>query len=658
MTKKSRWENFLKELGNLVFFWCFGVLFFLFFRITFIAIFNKQLGESSNLSELFKTLFMGFRFDCTAIAYFLIIPLLTLLTVSYYDKFKIIKAVRILHQYLFVILSTLICLVTLNYFKEYNDQFNNFIFLALYDDMNAVAHTVLEDFHPVLNSISLIVIIVFSLSIFRRFEGAISIYKLLNKVSSKPGKIALVSATLLIFFIGMRGSFSKVPAIRKWAAVSSDDFLNKTILNPYRSFKYALSDFNELNLIDGKNPYLNATDFNLRYPEHSVAEIIKKRTLGDSIEKPKQIFLVVMESYDAWPLMDKYLPFKLSEQLNALAKQGTQFTNFLPASNSTFNSYGAIVSGVPYCGVNISQLGTINEPFQSSMFLQFKALGYQTNFFYGGFLSWENIGQFTKHQGVDRIFSGVDAGGVSDSGAWGIEDEKLFDLVLKHVDPNAYSLNVILTSSYHAPYAVDIYDKGFPYRSKDDLPEAVKPLYDGRMSMEEMGHLWYSDKAIGDFVKTADSKFPDALHCFTGDHYGRRFVNHQPNLYERNAVNFVMYGKGIPVSINETPGTHIDVLPTLIEKVAPKGFEYYSFGQSLFSKNKTSAIGFNELVNQNSMYFFSKDSKIKSIDLNLNKETPSSDENWRKMHDNYMSLPWYYTMKGNLLTEQNKAIDQ
>jgi phosphoglycerol transferase MdoB-like AlkP superfamily enzyme len=62
------------------------------------------------------------------------------------------------------------------------------------------------------------------------------------------------------------------------------------------------------------------------------------------------------------------------------------------------------MTNVPNCGINLSHIGTVNEPFVTSIFSQFKKLGYQTNFYYGGYLSWENIGELSKYQGVDRIF--------------------------------------------------------------------------------------------------------------------------------------------------------------------------------------------------------------------------------------------------------------
>jgi phosphoglycerol transferase MdoB-like AlkP superfamily enzyme len=219
--------------------------------------------------------------------------------------------------------------------------------------------------------------------------------------------------------------------------------------------------------------------------------------------------------------MDKYVPFKFSTQLSALKNNGTHFNYFLPAADATFDSFGAIVTDVPYTGVNISKIGELNDPFVTSIFSQFKKLGYQTNLFYGGFSSWQNIAEFARYQGVDRFFSATDAGGNSESGTWGVEDEKLFDLVVSKTDTTKYSLNIILTSSYHAPYTVDVYKKGFPYRSEKDFPEAMKPYFDGGMTIEEMGHLWYGDYAIGKFMEKSTKKYPSAIYAFTGDHFGR-----------------------------------------------------------------------------------------------------------------------------------------
>lgn len=645
---------FLKEISNLIFFWFFGVSFFFIFRTIFILIFRNQIIADIGFSDITNVLITGFRFDATAVSYFIMIPLILSFFLLAFDISKIVSGIRKVFQWLFVIFSVLICVVTINYFKEYNDQFNNFLFLALYDDQKAVAKTIIKDFNPILNSVITIVSIILGVLIFKYFENKSRIYNILSKINFKFSTVVLVLLISGLFFGSLRGSFGKVPAIRKWAGVSKDFFLNKTVVNPFRSLKYAIEDFNTLNPMSDVNPYLaEGTTLYEEYDSDSVISLITKKAKGATIEKPKQIFLVVMESYDSWPLMEKYRCFGVSENLYNIAQNGTHFTHFLPGSNTTFDSFASVAMGVPYCGVNIGYLGSINDPLITSIFTQFKELGYQTNFFYGGFLSWQNIGDFTDYQGVDRIFSGVDAGGKSDSGDWGVEDEKLFDLVLKNVDPNTYSLNVILTSSYHAPFVIDLESKGFPYKSEKDLPEEAKKHFDNGMTITHLGHLWYGDMAIGKFVKEAEKKFGNGLFCFTGDHYGRRFVNHKPNLYEKSAVPFILYGNSIPKSENTTTGGHVDILPTLIEMIAPEGFEYYAFGKSMFEENKNSYFGFNKMILNDTLYSFAKQMPTEAINLNTFQQIENKNSDFRKEYDRYMSLVWHYTMKGDSISKKN-----
>ncbi len=655
MPAASKWNRFLKELSNLIFFWIFGVLFFALFRGIFIWFFQKKITHDVRLGEYFEIFFMGFRFDCTAIAYFLLLPLVLLLLLAPFNKFTLIATVRKIHQVLFVVFSTLICVVTINYFEEYNDQFNHFLFLALYDDQKAVMNTILVDFHPIINSIIILLTIIIGIYIFRYFENKERIYKFFGKINFKGSRYIIVIVFLYLFVAGIRGTFSSIPVLREYSGISTDNFLNKTIINPFRSLKYAIKDFNRLNKLGDKNPYMDDKAFKVAFPQDKVTDVVRKFAQGPTIEKPKQIFIVVMESYDSWPLMDKYADFHFADQLRAIAKNGTHFNHFLASGNTTIDSFGAIMTNVPNCGINLSHIGLSTAPFETSIFTQFKKLGYETNFYYGGYLSWENIGDLSKYYGVDRIYSGVDGGGKTDTGGWGIEDEKLFNLVMKHTDKNKYSLNIILTTSYHAPYSVDLEAKGFPYKSAEDFPPAMKKYYDGAMNMKELGHLWYGDKALGDFVRKAEKEFTGSIFNFTGDHFGRKFINHKPNLYEKSSVAYVMYGKSIPKSLNTTPGTHIDIMPTLIEMIAPRGFEYYSFGESMFAKGKNEGIAFDKMIEGSDLYYFPKGSNIEKIDLTTFKESNFKRSPQEVKHNKLMALAWYYTMKGNDLKAPKKS---
>lgn len=655
MTIQLKRKKFLKELGNLIFFWTFGVVFFTFFRLTFIIIFHQKIEHKLSIGEILNVLLMGFRFDCTAVAYFILLPFLLLLILAPFNQYKIIQITRKVHQVIFIILSTIICVITVNYFQEYGDQFNHFLFLALYDDQKAVFNTIIEYYHPFLNSCIIIVTIFFGLMTFHFFNNKKSIYHIFKKIRFKKSKYIFAFIVLILFIFSIRGSVTTIPILREYSGISRDNFLNKTIINPFRSLNYAISDFNRLNPLSGKNPYMDEKLFKKTFPQDKVTDILKKTAQGPTIVKPKQIFLVVMESYDSWPLMNKYRPFHFADNLRAIAQSGTHFNHFLAAGNTTIDSFGAIMTNVPNCGINLSHIGTAGVPFETSIFRQFKKLGYETNFYYGGYLSWENIGDLSKYYGVDNIYSGVDGGGKTDTGGWGIEDEKLFNLVMKHTNKNKYSLNIILTTSYHAPYTVDIEAKGFPYKSTDDFPLSMKKYYDGAMNIKELGHLWYGDKAIGDFVKKAEKVFTESIFNFTGDHFGRKFINSKPNLYEKSSVAYIIYGKSIPKSLNLTPGSHIDIMPTIIEMIAPKGFEYYSFGESMFTKGKNEGIAFDKMIEGNDLYYFPKGFNIEKIDLNTFQETSSKKSDLELKHNKLMALAWYYTMKGNNLKARKKT---
>ena len=648
MNEQTKWSKFVYEISNQFLFWCFGIIFFLSFRLFFILYFNNQVSEHLTWIDIYKTFLMGFRFDSTVTAYFIVFPFLFTLILAPFNKLNVVVYIRRLFKYLFIITSTIICVVTINYFGEYNDQFNHFLFVGLYDDQKAVLETILSDFNPLVNLIAIITIITISSFILRYFEKWNRIVIYLEKIKLIPYRMLFVTIIILLFIGSIRGSFGNRPAMRKWSSVSRDPFLNKTIINPFRSLKYAISDFNKINKDYGENPFGSISHFAKDGDLQTIESIIEKRSKGNTIEKPNHIFIIVMESYDSWPLLEKYSEFRIATNLKNIGSKGVSFTNFLPASASTMNSFGAIITGIPYTGVNISKIGAINKPYPSSIFNQFKNLGYETNFFYGGFLSWQNIGNLVKNQGADNLYSASDAGGKTDSGVWGIEDDKLFKLVLNTVDKETNSLNVILTTSYHPPYSIDIYGMGFQYRTEQDLPPKAQKHYTGAMPLKALGHLWYSDKSIGDFVTKAEGRYDNSLYCFTGDHFGRRFINYTPNLLEKSIVPFIIYGSDVKTQVNTTPGSHVDIIPTLVEMIAPKNYNYYSFGTSLlFNPENKLGVGYHKIISKNELQYFSKNSGIQDFNFNTNENSYILKSDYENEYRRFLSLAWHYIVKGD-----------
>ena len=108
----------------------------------------------------------------------------------------------------------------------------------------------------------------------------------------------------------------------------------------------------------------------------------------------------------------------------------------------------------------------------------------------------------------------------------------------------------------------------------------------------ELGHYWYMDEVITNFIRAAYQKFPESLFVVTGDHAIRCDPSTHPTIFEHQSVPFVLYGAGVTKEIlpPDAVGDHISIVPTLIELIAPKDFAYYSIAPSLFNSD---GVGFN-----------------------------------------------------------------
>ena len=643
-------NSFLTEMSNLVFFWFVGVIYFTLFRFIFILLNSADINSKLTISNYIDGFFMGFRYDIIVIAKFLILPFVSIYLLIPFKKVGISIKLRKVFQVLFSITSVLITVITINYYDEYKNQFNHFLFMVLYDDKKAVLQTILSDFNPIINLFIIVFSIISLLKIFNHFEEKDKIYRFLNSFNFKYRNPFFKILLLILFVGGFRASFTGYPVRRHYNAVTPDNFINKTIINPFKALEYAFLDYNKTNNIYTKKNPFGEIPSSIKSKYVSINNCLKKETKALLLpqKKPNQIFLIVMESYDYWSLMDKYLDLKLTPELKNIENEGVSFTNFLPASYSTFNSLGGIVTSIPYTGVNISKIGEVRS-FKTSIFTQFKQLGYETNFFSGGFLSWENLQNFIKKQGADNLYGAPDSN--EEKVIWGVIDEYLFDLVLKKVDPKKKSLNIILSTSHHSPYEVDVYKKGFIYKTKKELPLKYQEIYNQKnTTLKQLGHLWYSDKSLGDFVKKAKEKYPNSLFAITGDHFGRKFINTNPTLYENSVVPFILYGdyvKGFPKKI-ETPGSHKDISSTLLDIIAPDNFSYYSFGNSLLRDDDTKiGYAFEKIISKNEIKQYTNDYDI--ISFAIDTTIVRKKVNYKQKLDSLMSLAWHYTLKGDTI---------
>lgn len=228
---------------------------------------------------------------------------------------------------------------------------------------------------------------------------------------------------------------------------------------------------------------------------------------------------------------------------------------------------------------------------------------------------------------------------------WGVDDGELFDFVLKKVSDDEPSLNVILSTTYHPPYDIDVYEKGFPLR---EVPEDIKPLYDeDSVALDVLGHLWYSDMALGLFIREAEEKLKLPVFAVTGDHSGRKFINPKPDFFESSAVPLVLYGKGVlrGVTLPEgVAGSHMDIPATLVELAAPEGFEYYSMGKNLLEpRDYFLGIAANKIIGKNFITDMSEFYEVPG--KNLPDQLPDLGQ-LKTLHNFMQGISWWRVMRG------------
>jgi phosphoglycerol transferase MdoB-like AlkP superfamily enzyme len=355
-----------------------------------------------------------------------------------------------------------------------------------------------------------------------------------------------------------------------------------------------------------------------------------------------------MESYDAWSMEPEYAGLHLTDRLNALGREGLHVRGFISSGIGTIQSLGVFITGLPFARVLVNYKPAVRKGVPTAAAGIFKRLGYRPQFFYGGFLSWQRVGQFCHEQGFEEIYGGDQMTQSSRSNEWGVDDEDLFRFVLKHTGPEP-TFNLIMSTSYHPPYSVDVEKKGFD-------PNVVKanPMCAGlsQHQLRVLGHLWYSDKCVGDFVSQGERELERPVFAITGDHYSRKqYVSARPThtLFEELAVPLIIYGHKALEKVQPPEalaGSHLDVLPTLINLAAPSGFVYHAFGHDLLDKSQPQVgFGTNTVIGPDFILKINEPAHVE--DLHGQPATNVDGEGLSLRYRQLHALGWWRAMRGN-----------
>lgn len=588
---KTAWKAWLAPYRKDLRLWLMVMLLLSMFRVALIAVFHDRMDENSGFADVMQVMIYGMRFDCQVAGYLIALPVLTSLLIRFRVVAWLSSWIRVALGTVFVFAALWIFIASFNFFQEFDSQFNHFIFIGMQDDTDAILQTVWKEYHPIRSLLIFLVLFVPMLRLLRPLRLSV-VERTAVPAWPKTAGVQLLMVVLVV--LSIRGSLGKRPAQRIDAAISKDVFLNKTVLNPIVALNYAFKDHDRLNSTAGLGVFLPDHDLDAALtrlfpdapPSDNLDDYFRTTAKGAAATPPRHVFVLLMESYDSWPMLDEFASLQLTEGLKGLAAEGLQLPAFLSSSPGTMASVAGVLTGLPDAGLQTDLQPQTRTAYPTAVADTFRRLGYRTRFFYGGKLGWRNIDQFALAQGFDEVYGGSHMGSWQQANEWGVDDEYMFDFISESLSDDQPTFNFILSTTYHPPYDIDVFGKGY---AVDEIPTDLADDYDGTITTQMWGHLWYADREMTKFIRETEQQMPQSLFAISGDHYARKFINATPNAYERTSVPLVLYGpqvlqgKSFPTM---AAGSHIDIGPTLIELAAPVGFEYHAFGRDLLNPNQ------------------------------------------------------------------------
>lgn len=570
------------------------------FRLIFIFCLRSYMGAGVAAPDIELALWRGFRLSmqtagCMALVSFVPGFLLRLV----YPRWEN-RIVLGLNGLLLVLLSILY-VASFPFYRQFHANFNQMLFTGANDDLYALLITMVQQYAlPVRLAGALLLAWV----LWRCLKAFLACCRLENAVEAMAwprwarylGRLAFLYVTYLGVLLGIFGGSLGWQTAVDWenAGVTKDDFLNEAILdNPqaiYRAYN-----------LNRRMLACNGLDFTTEDIRNLAARLagkpadtddldvyLTKEAQGPQLEKPRQVIVILSESFANWPLLDKYRDIPISHGMRSLiAEDDTDYCpTFLPNGASTVSAVTGVVTDFADANLYLTTMPeSFAAPYPTASAPQMQELGYTTNFWYAGPATWERIGAFTQAQGFEHFYSRGDFGDVPGS-VWGCEDEVFYEKVLEGLDPDQPSFNVLLNASNHSPYDLDLDAKGF---DKEAVRAALPSEHQqDEELLKELGHYWYADRELAKFVKSVKERCPDSLIVIVGDHGDRYNIDKTPTMYERYGIPFIITGKGIHKGtlLPDAAGSQIDIMPTIYDLIAPKGFSYMAVGSSLTRTNR------------------------------------------------------------------------
>lgn len=588
---------------------CFIFFFFLYFlffvlRLLFflyIGVYQSELGEAS-LDDIFKSAYNAFRYDGQIIG-----ALAVLFFLLRIFSYKIAK----FYAFITILITVFVNIANIGFYEIYKDVFNATLLGLVFDDKKAIFDTALSgDFNLGFKFLIWLILSVF-FYIILKFLLQISSFDENKKSYIKNFALFIIFALLSTFAINSTFGFKGISLGKELVPVENI-FLRKTTFGGFRDLFYVFKAYKQIynsnfkDYID-EDPLQVAKAFvkdkNISEQNSSInlLKALEHTVKNPSHKEVKHIFYLIAESYSAWHFDEEFDELNLSSAMKELLKSPHAFKakNFLQDASGTIKSLDVQISGLLQFEIPLNLSVGKSPVFETSPGFIFKKLGYKNYFYYAGSGTWQRIDAYTASQGFDNIFYNTNIINFAKenglkapfANAWGAYDHHLYDFIRANTKKDEKTFSMILSTSYHPPHDVPLEQFDIPFDKIDSFIEKNKnKIANKELARKVLSHIYYQDKQIANFIQKTSKEFPDSLFVVTGDHYDMKYIYGAESLNIRNQIPFILYAPSLDFSTVYESGSHIDIVPSIVNLVAKDGFKYSSFGKAMLSTDKTSSL--------------------------------------------------------------------
>ena len=268
----------------------------------------------------------------------------------------------------------------------------------------------------------------------------------------------------------------------------------------------------------------------------------------------------------------------LTPNFDAYAQRGVWFANTYASGTRTVRGLEALTASFP----PIPTVSIVRRPGNEGIATWGRVmhdLGYDTSFLYGGYGYFDNMNAFYSGNGFEVLDrDAID--NVRFENIWGVADEDLFDLALRHFsDLHAQGkpfFSIVMTTSNHKPYTFR------PGLESLGIPESGGGRKAG---------VKYADYALGYFLREAEKQpwFDDTLFVVVADHGARVYGKADIPLNSYEIPMMVYAPRHLQPRRVDTLMSQIDVAPTVLGLLGLP-YEAPFFGQDVLHAPESSRV--------------------------------------------------------------------